>query len=175
VSGLFLLAKPSTPETAKQEAASRADAGEPITLNTVKEMGRAKQDDRRNARVEVETRRDAGKQHKDAGRANQSYQPHVERWFPQSDGLIETRVLWPIQSAQHHLEDAMRGLKVYKSRMSEADMDMLRNAFLEVYKLAKSGGVVVKMSEAGMDAVGNAFLDVFKLTYRGADVEEPTK
>jgi hypothetical protein len=36
--GLYLLAKPSTPETAKQEAISRAEAGEPMTLNTVKEI-----------------------------------------------------------------------------------------------------------------------------------------
>jgi hypothetical protein len=54
LSGLFLLAAPSTPETAKQEAISRAEAGEPIPLNTVKEIvGRAKQDDRRDTRVEV--------------------------------------------------------------------------------------------------------------------------
>ena len=69
----------------------------------------------------------------------------------------------------------MRGLKAFKPKMSEADMGMLCNAFLEVCKLAKSGADVVKMSEADMHAVGNAFLDVYKLTYRGADVEEPTK
>jgi hypothetical protein len=38
--GLYLLAKPSTPETAKQEAISRAEAGEPVTLNTVKAIVR---------------------------------------------------------------------------------------------------------------------------------------
>jgi hypothetical protein len=46
ISGLFLLAAPSTPEEAKQEATSRAEAGEPITLNTVREIvKRARQDD----------------------------------------------------------------------------------------------------------------------------------
>jgi hypothetical protein len=47
ISGLFLLGAPSTPEGAKQEATSRAEAGEPIPLNTVKEIvKRAKQDER---------------------------------------------------------------------------------------------------------------------------------
>jgi DUF3102 family protein len=47
LSGLYLLAAPSTPEVAKQEAISRAEAGEPIPLNTVKEIvGRARQGDR---------------------------------------------------------------------------------------------------------------------------------
>jgi hypothetical protein len=56
VSGLFLLAAPSTPEGAKQEAVSRAEAGEPMTLNTVKEIvGRTRQADRRDARVEWKT------------------------------------------------------------------------------------------------------------------------
>jgi hypothetical protein len=44
LSGLYLLAAPSTPEIAKREAVSRAEAREPITLNTVKEIvGRARQ------------------------------------------------------------------------------------------------------------------------------------
>jgi hypothetical protein len=38
LSGLYLLAAPSTPETAKQEAISRAEAGEPMTVNTVKKI-----------------------------------------------------------------------------------------------------------------------------------------
>jgi hypothetical protein len=42
LSGLYELAKPSTPETAKQEVISRAEAGEPMTVNTIKEIvGRA--------------------------------------------------------------------------------------------------------------------------------------
>jgi hypothetical protein len=50
LSGLYRLAAPSMPEVAKQEAISRAEAGEPMTLNTIKEIvGRAKQDDRRDA------------------------------------------------------------------------------------------------------------------------------
>jgi hypothetical protein len=54
LSGLYLLAAPSTPETAKQEAIGRAEAGKPVTLNTVREIvGRAKQDDRRGARADA--------------------------------------------------------------------------------------------------------------------------
>jgi hypothetical protein len=50
LSGLYLLAAPSTPETAKLEAISRAEAGEPMTVNAVKEIVRhARQDDRTNA------------------------------------------------------------------------------------------------------------------------------
>jgi hypothetical protein len=45
LSGLYLLAAPSTPEIAKQEAVSRAEAGEPVTLTAVKEIvRRAKHD-----------------------------------------------------------------------------------------------------------------------------------
>jgi hypothetical protein len=53
LSGLFLLAAPSTPETAKQEAIGRAEAGEPIPLNTVKEIvGRASRLERRARRCQ---------------------------------------------------------------------------------------------------------------------------
>jgi Protein of unknown function (DUF3102) len=132
--GLYLLAAPSTPETATQEVISRAEAGEPVTLNTVKEIvGRAKQDDRRGPRVEVETHRDAGKQHKDAGRAKQ---PYVERWVPQSNGLIETMLIWPIKSAQHHLEDSMRAVKEFKPKMSEAELRAVAVEFHAVEKIA---------------------------------------
>jgi hypothetical protein len=89
-------------------------------------------------------RRDAGKQHKDAGRAKR---PYVERWVPQSNSLIETMVLWPIKSAQHHLEDAMRGLKEFKPKMSEAEMYAVCNAFMDVCELAYSGADVVKLKE----------------------------
>jgi hypothetical protein len=69
---------------------------------------------------------------------------YVERWVPQSDGPIETMVLWPIKSAQHHLEDAMRGVKEFNPKMSEAEMYAVCNAFLEVCELAYSGADVEK-------------------------------
>jgi hypothetical protein len=136
ISGLFLLARPSTPETAKQEAISRAEAGEPMTLNTVKEIvRRAKQDDRRGARAEVEVHGDASKQHKDAARAKGA-------------GLTpDHHLIWEIKAALGHLEDAVQDVKKFKPRMSEVEKYAVGMAFLEAAKLAYSGANVVKLKE----------------------------
>jgi hypothetical protein len=82
LSGLYELAKPSTPETAKQEVISRAKAGEPMTVNTVKEVvGRAKQDER------LPVRTMTGKQ--------------VARWFPANAGS-GTVQLHPVRKPRTH-------------------------------------------------------------------------
>jgi hypothetical protein len=128
VSGLFLLAAPSTPEGAKQEVISRAEAGEPVTLNTVKEIvGRAKQDDRRGPRVE--TNKDAGIHNKQT--ATETRVPPQLTCSP----MLE-RLKWEVYAFSHHFEDAIGEAKNRKHQMSRAEVNAVAHAFNDIAKLA---------------------------------------
>jgi Protein of unknown function (DUF3102) len=128
VSGLFLLAAPSTPEVAKLEAISRAEAREPVTLNTVKEIvGRAKQDDRRGSRVE--TKKDAGIHNKQT--ATETRVPPQLTCSP----MLE-RLKWEVYAFSHHFEDAIGEAKNRKHQMSRAEVNAVVHAFNDIAKLA---------------------------------------
>jgi Protein of unknown function (DUF3102) len=126
--GLYLLAAPSTPETATQEVISRAEAGEPVTLNTVKEIvGRAKQDDRRGPRVE--TNKDAGIHNKQT--ATETRVPPQLTCSP----MLE-RLKWEVYAFSHHFEDAIGEAKNRKHQMSRAEVNAVAHAFNDIAKLA---------------------------------------
>jgi hypothetical protein len=123
VSGLFLLAAPSTPEPAKQEIISRAEAGESMPVNTVKEIvGHAKQAAR-------ETRRDAGIHNKQiaaetSGPPQVTFSPIMENWT------------WYILAVKRHFEDAMGEAKKLKHKISRAEVNAIAHAFNDIAKLA---------------------------------------
>jgi hypothetical protein len=138
--GLYLLAAPSTPEAAKQEAIGRAEAGESVTLTTVKEIvGRAKQAGR-------ETRRDASKQHKDAGRARQDDGRggmagiHNKQTAAETPQLTFSPILeqwkWDIIATKRHFKYAMEEAKKFKCKISRAEVNAVAHTFNDIANLA---------------------------------------
>jgi hypothetical protein len=119
ISGLFLLAAPSTPEVAKLEATSRAEAGEPMTVNTVKEIvGHAKQSER-------EPRRDAGTHNEQTaaetlGPPQVTFSHMLKPWT------------WDILATKRHFADAMGEAKKFKHKMSRAEVNAIAHAFNDI-------------------------------------------
>jgi Protein of unknown function (DUF3102) len=134
VSGLFLLAKPSTPEVAKLEALGRAEAGEPMTVNTVKEIvGRAKQDDRRGSRAEVEPRGDAGVHNRP-----------TPMWAAVDGAPGHSWLMDEISRVEDHLEDAARIMLNLKSGMGEFERSKAGNAFRDIATRASRCATILK-------------------------------
>jgi hypothetical protein len=132
--GLYLLAAPSTPETATQEVISRAEAGEPVTLNTVKEIvGRAKQDDRRGSRAEVEPRGDAGVHNRP-----------TPMWAAVDGAPGHSWLMAEISRVEDHLEDAARIMLNLKSGMGEFARSKAGNAFRDIATRASRCAAILK-------------------------------
>jgi Protein of unknown function (DUF3102) len=140
LSGLYLLAAPSTPEVAKLEVTSRAEAGEPITLNTVKEIvGRAKQDDRRGARAETEPPRNAGKPTVTGPPMWAAVEDPPGHFSPGHSWLMDE-----ISRVEDHLEDAARIMLNLKSGMGEFEMNKASNAFRDIATRASRCATILK-------------------------------
>jgi hypothetical protein len=115
LSGLYLLAAPSTPEEAKREVLSRAEAGEPMPLNTVKEIvGRGRQDDRRDARADIKT------------------ETREPMWVAVDGAPGHSWLMDEIAAGEDHLVYAAQIMLNLKSRMSEFERNKASKVFLDI-------------------------------------------
>jgi hypothetical protein len=151
LSGLYMLAAPSTPEPAKREAIGRAEAGEPMTLDTVREIvGRAKQDDR-----------------------DERAETYAEEWKPGTRGDFIGRLIRGEDNLYEQIDDYLNHLKRRREknvdgpgprRPAAADNE-LRKAFqkeavLELFELQAAfwhDDVVHEALNAAIDTIQSSY------------------